>query len=120
MRYKTCPPALYHPPSPLCQNKSPPTYVTANALPTSKPLLAGSDMHAFANSASSLSNTGDPRPEGTFLATHSTTPPMESPVLLILSMRLIMRSAASSSGQRTMFASTCSCQTVWVRRGVLL
>lgn len=115
------PPSVVPPPSALCQSKPPQaSHGKTHALPTSKPLLAGSDMHAFANSASSLSNTGDPRPEGTFLATHSTTPPMESPVLLILSMRSIMRSAASSSGQRTMFASTCSCQTGWVRRGVLL
>lgn len=69
-------------------------------------MLAGSDMHAFASSASSLSNTGEPSPAGTFLATHSTTPPIESPVFLISSMRSIMRSAPSGSGQRTMFAST--------------
>lgn len=82
---------------------------TQNPTPkhTSNPLLAGSDMHALASSASSLSNTGEPSPAGTFLATHSTTPPIESPVFLISSILLIMRSAASSSGHRTMFASTC-------------
>ena len=38
-------------------------------------------QHTLARSASSLSNTGSPKPVGTFRATHSTTPPSESPSL---------------------------------------
>ena len=49
---------------------------------TSKALEAGRDMHALASSASSLSNTGEPIPAGTFLATTSTIPPILFPVRL--------------------------------------
>lgn len=41
---------------------------------------AGRDMKAFASSASSLSNTGEPRPLGHALITHVTSPPQESPL----------------------------------------
>lgn len=51
---------------------------------TSKPLDAGSDIHALASSASNLSNTGAPKPLGTFLAITSTTPPILFPVRLII------------------------------------
>ena len=34
----------------------------AKPLPTSNPFVAGNDIKAFASSASSLSNTGDPKP----------------------------------------------------------
>ena len=47
--------------------------------PISKPFVAGKDIKAFAKSASNLSKTGIPRPEGTFLTRHSITPPQESP-----------------------------------------
>ena len=43
---------------------------------------AGKDIHAFANSASSLSKTGEPIPAGTFRAITSTTPPILFPVRL--------------------------------------
>jgi len=69
--------------------------------PISKPLAAGSDMQALASSASSLSKTGEPRPEGTLYATHSTTPPMELPVRRILSTRSTILSEVSLCGQRT-------------------
>ena len=46
--------------------------------PISKPLVAGMESIACARAASSLSNTGSPRPVGTFLITHVTVPPMES------------------------------------------
>lgn len=36
--------------------------VPAKPLPNSKPFVAGNDKEALANSASSLSKTGDPRP----------------------------------------------------------
>ena len=49
---------------------------------TSKPLDAGRDMQALANSASNLSNTGAPNPLGTFRATTSTTPPILFPLRL--------------------------------------
>mmetsp|Transcript_27617 Transcript_27617/g.89218 ORF Transcript_27617/g.89218 Transcript_27617/m.89218 type:complete len:218 (-) Transcript_27617:619-1272(-) len=80
-------------------------------LPTSKPLAAGRERHALARSASSLSKTGEPRPAGTFLATHSTTPPMEFPVRRMASMRSIMRSATPGSGHRAMLASIDSRDT---------
>ena len=53
--------------------------VPAKPLPISKPFDAGSESSACARSASSLSKTGSPRPGGTPRATHSTTPPSESP-----------------------------------------
>jgi hypothetical protein len=49
---------------------------------TSKPLDAGRDMQALANSASNLSNTGAPNPLGTFRATTSTTPTILFPLRL--------------------------------------
>mmetsp|Transcript_4857 Transcript_4857/g.13018 ORF Transcript_4857/g.13018 Transcript_4857/m.13018 type:complete len:240 (+) Transcript_4857:244-963(+) len=93
----------------LCSK--PVRYVPSKPEPTSKPLEAGSDMHAFARSASSLSNTGLPSPAGTFRATTSTTPPIEFPVLRISSTLAIMRVALSSLGARTMLASTSSSET---------
>lgn len=36
--------------------------IPANPLPNWKPLVAGNDIAALASSASSLSNTGEPRP----------------------------------------------------------
>ena len=53
--------------------------VPAKPLPISKPLAAGSEISAFASSASSLSKTGSPSPAGRGATTHSTTPPSESP-----------------------------------------
>ena len=61
-----------------------------------------------ARSASSLSNTGSPSPAGTPRATHSTTPPSESPrAPRGVDALAPSRAAASASGQRTGFASTC-------------
>mmetsp|Transcript_55868 Transcript_55868/g.81681 ORF Transcript_55868/g.81681 Transcript_55868/m.81681 type:complete len:217 (+) Transcript_55868:192-842(+) len=80
--------------------------VPPNPEPTSNPLAAGSDMQALASSASSLSNTGAPRPAGTLRAATSTTPPMLFPDLRTSSMRATMRSAAAASGHRAMLAST--------------
>lgn len=54
--------------------------VPANPEPTSNPLVAGRLIIAWARSASSLSNTGAPRPRGTLRQTHVTTPPTESPL----------------------------------------
>ena len=76
--------------------------------PISKPFVAGSDITALARSASSLSNTGMPKPMGGFLTTHSITPPQESPSRPIASIRSIICSAMAASGQRTMLASTAS------------
>ncbi len=56
---------------------------------TSKPLDAGRDIHALANSASNLSNTGDPSPAGTLRATTSTTPPILLPVRLFNKDRIL-------------------------------
>ncbi|MEZ5374355.1 MAG: hypothetical protein R2704_16840 [Microthrixaceae bacterium] len=53
--------------------------VPAKPEPTSNPLAAGSDMHAAASVASSLSNTGSPSPAGTPRAMQVTTPPRLSP-----------------------------------------
>ncbi len=69
-------------------------------------------MMALARSASSLSNTGSPRPGGTLRATSSTTPPRESPWRRAQSIWAIISSAQRASGQRTMLASTCSKVTV--------
>ena len=80
--------------------------------PISNPFEAGSDISPLARSASSLSNTGMPQPAGTPRATASTTPPRESPWRRAQSMRSIMASAQAASGQRAMFASTCSGVTV--------
>jgi hypothetical protein len=51
---------------------------------TSNPFVAGIDSIALARSASSLSNTGDPRPAGIFLPITSITPPTLSPTSLRL------------------------------------
>jgi hypothetical protein len=58
--------------------------------------------------ASSFSNTGSPSPAGTPCATQVTTPPSESPARRASSMRRIISSAATGSGQRVIEASTCS------------
>ena len=63
---------------------------------------------AFASSASSLSNTGAPRPRGTPRQTQVTTPPQESPRVRTASMAAIMRSAVLGWGHLTMLASTSS------------
>ena len=75
--------------------------VPAKPLPISKPFEAGSDSSARARSASSLSKTGSPSPAGTPRATHSTTPPSESPRARAASMRSAISAAAAGSGQRT-------------------
>ena len=64
--------------------------VPAKPLPISKPLEAGSDSRPRARSASSLSKTGSPSPGGTPRATHSTTPPSESPRSRAASMASII------------------------------
>eukprot|EP01018_Ginkgo_biloba_P033696 Gb_41598 [translate_table: standard] len=50
-------------------------------------------MRAFASSASSLSNTGEPSPLGTFLTIQVTTPPTESPRVRMESIDSIIFSA---------------------------
>ena len=75
--------------------------VPAKPLPISKPFEAGSDISARARSASSLSKTGSPSPAGTPRATHSTTPPSESPRLRAASICAAISAAAAGSGQRT-------------------
>ena len=82
--------------------------VPPNPLPISKPLAAGRDSMAPARAASSLSNTGSPRPGGTPRQTHSTTPPRESPSRRAASMASTIRAAADGSGQRVGPASTSS------------
>mmetsp|Transcript_6484 Transcript_6484/g.19173 ORF Transcript_6484/g.19173 Transcript_6484/m.19173 type:complete len:283 (-) Transcript_6484:384-1232(-) len=82
--------------------------VDENPLPISKPLVAGRDIMALASSASSLSKTGDPKPQGQFLTTQVTVPPHDSLCLLMLSISLIILSEVSSCGQRTMLSSTSS------------
>lgn len=47
--------------------------------PISKPLVAGRLSIALPSSASSLSNTGEPRPLGQLRMTHVTSPPTDSP-----------------------------------------
>ena len=82
--------------------------VPLKPLPISNPLAAGRDSIAPARAASSLSNTGSPRPAGTPRQTHSTTPPRESPSRRAPSMASTIRSAATGSGQRVGPASTSS------------
>src|SRR5437899_182211 len=80
--------------------------VAAKPEPISKPLVAGMLSIAFARSASNLSKTGSPRPEAMPRATHSITPPIESPLAQTSSISDIIRFAAAASGQRTIFFST--------------
>ena len=82
--------------------------VPSNPLPSSNPLVAGRLSIALASSASSLSNTGAPRPRGTPRQTQVTTPPQESPRVRTSSMAAIMRSAVLGWGHLTMLASTSS------------
>ena len=72
--------------------------VPSKPLPISKPFEAGSDISARARSASSLSKTGSPRPAGTPRATHSTTPPSESPRRRAASMRSAISAAEDGVG----------------------
>ncbi len=73
--------------------------------PISTPLTAPMLIRAFARSASSLSNTGSPKPCGIPFARISTTPPIESPSFFTLTTRFSMFSAAAISGQQNMFWS---------------
>ena len=52
-----------------------------------------STRRTILDSPSSLSNTGEPSPDGTLRTIHSTTPPIELPRLRMLSMRSIISSA---------------------------
>ena len=65
----------------------PGTSVPLKPLPISKPLVAGMESIAWARTASILSNTGSPSPEGTFRITQVTVPPIESEASLALIMR---------------------------------
>mmetsp|Transcript_28244 Transcript_28244/g.61896 ORF Transcript_28244/g.61896 Transcript_28244/m.61896 type:complete len:265 (+) Transcript_28244:561-1355(+) len=82
--------------------------VPSKPLPTVNPLVAGMDIIALAKSASSFANTGAPSPLGTLRITQVTTPPQLSPLTRTSSMALIIFSAASWSGHRTMLLSTSS------------
>mmetsp|Transcript_6151 Transcript_6151/g.18635 ORF Transcript_6151/g.18635 Transcript_6151/m.18635 type:complete len:250 (-) Transcript_6151:424-1173(-) len=86
--------------------------VEANPLPISNPLVAGRDIMALASSASSLSKTGEPSPQGQFLTTQVTVPPHESLCLLMSSMAFTIFSEVSSCGHRTMLSSISSTVTL--------
>ncbi len=75
--------------------------------PISNPLLAGSDMTAFARSASSRSKTGSPHPTGQFRIAQVTVPPSELPSFRACSTAAIICAATAGSGQRIGVASTC-------------
>mmetsp|Transcript_15343 Transcript_15343/g.52410 ORF Transcript_15343/g.52410 Transcript_15343/m.52410 type:complete len:202 (+) Transcript_15343:371-976(+) len=86
----------------------PVSLVPSKPEPSSNALVAGRLSIACAKSASSLWNTGAPRPRGTLRSTHVTTPPQLLPLVRTSSMAAIISSALASSGHRTMFASTSS------------
>src|SRR5436190_1290661 len=67
--------------------------------------------HCFDNRHGS-SKTGSPSPAGMPRATHSITPPTESPASRICSTSDIIFFAAAASGQRTAFFSTSFIVTV--------
>ncbi len=71
--------------------------------PISTPFTAPMDISPLARSASSLSKTGSPRPGGTPAAKTSTIPPTESPLDLTSAIRSSIFSAASRSGQKSLF-----------------
>ena len=104
--------AVCREPSPVGRKASlcslPLSKVPAKPEPISNPLVAGSDITALARSASSLSNTGMPRPIGAWRTRQVITPPQESPSRPIASMRSIIWAAMAWSGQRTIFASTAA------------
>ncbi|HSW02794.1 MAG TPA: hypothetical protein VLI39_21700 [Sedimentisphaerales bacterium] len=74
--------------------------LTANPAPTSTPLTAPIPS-IRPSSASSLSNTGSPRPAGAPSTITSTTPPAESPCRQIALQASSIAWAASMSGQLT-------------------
>ena len=86
----------------------PKSAVPANPEPISKPLAALIASIAPARPLSSLSNTGSPSPAGAPTATHSTTPPTESPAAFASAISASILTAASGSGQRTAVRSTAS------------
>ena len=69
----------------------------AKPAPTSTPFTAPTPMKAYASRASSLSNTGSPRPAGTPLMRSSTTPPRVSPALFTARTRSSQIRTASAS-----------------------
>ncbi len=83
----------------------------ANPLPSSKPLLAGTDSMAPASRASVLPNTGSPQPAGRPRTAQATTPPTESCASRAATTSAVKRSAAAGSGQRTGWASTAASVT---------
>ncbi len=79
-----------------------------NPAPNSIPLVAPMERIALARSASSLSKTGSPRPAGTPVTRHSTTPPTLSPASLAFVTRSSMAAAAPGSAARSGFRSIVS------------
>jgi len=86
--------------------------------PISTAFTAPMPIRARARSASSLSNTGSPRPGGTPSAIISTTPPRLSPSFLTSSSRFSILSAATGSGQRTAFDSAIDASCIKSRGGI--
>ncbi len=104
VRVRTLPPSMWK--ASLCSE--PFRRVPAKPEPISNPFEAGRLITARARSASSLSNTGSPRPAGIPRTTQVTTPPSESPSLRAASIAFTTRSESAAEGQRTMFDSTSS------------
>ncbi|MNI53988.1 hypothetical protein D3C73_1088510 [compost metagenome] len=81
---------------------------TLKPSPISTPFTALMLISACAKSASRRSNTGSPRPTGTFSATTLTLAPMESPSFFNARISSSRASSLSGSGQKNGFCSTCS------------
>ena len=77
--------------------------VPAKPEPMSNPLVAGRLSMAWARRASSLSNSGSPKPTGTLRQTQVRMPPVESFASSTSRTRSCMRRAVAASGQRMMF-----------------
>ena len=71
--------------------------------PNSTPLTAGMARRALANSPSTVSNTGSPKPTGTLRAMPSIIPPTLSPSALTFSITSAIASAAFRSAHLTGF-----------------
>jgi len=81
---------------------------TSKPSPNSTPLTALMLMRPCAMSASSLSNTGSPRPTGTRDATRLIRAPIESPALRRSLKNLSSSTSFDGSAQKNGFSSTCS------------
>ena len=73
---------------------------TSNPLPISTPLTAFIPIKPCARSASNLSNTGSPKPGGTFLAITDIFAPIESPDFLSELIKFSISGIIFLSGQK--------------------